>query len=78
MPFQFPISGLYFCERNKRVGCGSFYYGHILIELLLGSTGVGITFSRTVGVQYGLYVAIELLLGFVNHGIAFVGLQSNE
>jgi hypothetical protein len=40
--------------------------------------GVGIAFNRIVGAHYGLYVAIELLLRFVNHGNAFVGLQSNE
>jgi hypothetical protein len=78
MPSQFPISSPYFFERNKGVVCGSFYYGRTFIELLLGSMGVGIVFSRIVGVHYGLYVAIELLLRFVSHGNVFMGLQSNE
>ncbi len=59
-------------------GCGSFYYGHTFIELLLGSMDVGIAFSRIVGAHYCLYVGIDLLLRFVSHGNAFVGLQSNE
>jgi hypothetical protein len=28
MQFQFPISSPYPFERNKGIGCGSFYYGH--------------------------------------------------
>jgi hypothetical protein len=78
MPFQFSISSPYLFERNERIGCGSFYCGHIFIELLLGSMGVGIAFNTTVGAHYGSYVAIEFLLGFVSHGNVFVGLQSNE
>jgi hypothetical protein len=78
MPSQFPISSPYFFERNKGVGCGSFYYGHTFIELLLGSMDVGIALSRTVGVHYCLNVSIDLLLRFVSHGNAFVDLQSNE
>jgi hypothetical protein len=78
MPSQFPILSPYSFERNKTVGCGSFYYGCTFIELLLRSMGVGIAHSTTVGVHYCLYVGIDLLLRFVSHGNAFVGLQSNE
>jgi len=54
------------------------YNLHWVIELLLGSMGVGITPNKTMGIHYGLYVVIELLLGFANHGNALMGLQHNE
>ncbi len=54
------------------------YNLHWVIKLLLGSMGVGITLSKTMGAHYGSYVAIELLLRFTSHGNAFVGLQHNE
>jgi hypothetical protein len=31
MPSQFPISNPYLFEKNKGVGCGSFYYGCTLM-----------------------------------------------
>jgi hypothetical protein len=40
--------------------------------------GHGIAPTRTMGVHYGLYVAIEVLLGFAGHGNVLVGIQSNE
>jgi hypothetical protein len=49
-----------------------------VIKLMLGSMGVGITPSKTMGAHYGSYVAIELLLWFIGHGNVLVSLQHNE